>query len=207
MSYKYTCVYRQTYHNGTIHITAFPYSCLIRRLNSFPARSQLTSCLPYQFSGAHATVTSHLHSSFIVGLHSTDSSFPYLQLYPDVVDLIGVASGVFILPNPRPTDLLKRILVDRLCLLSALSSFCGFTPRNCIPRIEPFCSSHNHGTLNMDFTWLDARLEDGLKYPYTLSERIPKKLSDIHGRNIYSLLASLSCFGHRIMLNQYSSDT
>ena len=59
----------------------------------------------------------------------------------------------------------------------------------------------------MDFTWLDARLEDGLKYPYTLSERIPKKLSDIHGRNIYSLLASLSCFGHRIMLNQYSSDT
>jgi len=56
----------------------------------------------------------------------------------------------------------------------------------------------------MEPDWLENRPQDGLKYPYTLSERIPKKYTDPHGRHIYSLLASLSCFGHRLMLNPAS---
>ena len=57
------------------------------------------------------------------------------------------------------------------------------------------------GIPNMEVTWLDPHPEDGLRYPYTLSERLPKKYSDPHGRNVYSFLASLSCFGHRCLSN------
>ena len=53
----------------------------------------------------------------------------------------------------------------------------------------------------MRLTWLDFSPEDALKYPYTVSETLPQKYTDAHGRNIYSLLASLSRFGHRIGLS------
>ena len=63
------------------------------------------------------------------------------------------------------------------------------------------------GIPNMEVTWLDPHPEDGLRYPYTISERLPKKYSDPHGRNIYSFLASLSCFGHRCLSNVASTQT
>lgn len=59
----------------------------------------------------------------------------------------------------------------------------------------------------MRLTWLDIRPEDALEYPYTVSERLPQIYTDAHGRNIYSLLASLSRFGHRIGSNISSQET
>ena len=57
----------------------------------------------------------------------------------------------------------------------------------------------------MEITWHDTRLQDSIHYPYIISERLPKKYADLHRRDIYSLLASLRCFGYRIMTNQNST--